>query len=155
MIYHVLPEMESFSAHKGGAIAHSVATFLRSDPSGVVVCLDADDTWGLKPENILIVPGLRAYAAIRGRRFLPLWVVRPILRQIYQPLLSRLKEGDIVWCNNRPFFAAALAGPVHSKGAKLIYQSHDVLDKYHYRTAFNSFMPDATIFVSDFFVVPA
>jgi hypothetical protein len=123
MIYHLLLEAEVFSAYRGGAIARTIANVMRLDPSSVVVCGDWDDTWGHGPDRILAIPALRRYARMKGRRFLPPWVSGPLLRRIFQPLLSRVVRGDIVWCHCQPFFSAALERSLHAKGAKLIHHS--------------------------------
>jgi hypothetical protein len=36
-----------------------------------------------------------------------------IFRSAFQPLVSRLKPGDIVWCHNQPFYCAALEAAIH------------------------------------------
>jgi spore coat protein SA len=149
MIYHLLPETETFSAYRGGAISKNIANIMRFDSSRVVVCQSADDTWGYGPDRILVIPELRAYARIRGRKRLPAWMFVAFLRHIFRPLLSRLNAGDIVWCHNQPFWGAALERSIHLKGAKLVYHSHDGESRYGILTAFRAFTADAYIFVSD------
>ena len=46
MIYHLLPELEVFSAYRGGALAKNIANIMRFDSSRMVVCHAADDTSG-------------------------------------------------------------------------------------------------------------
>jgi spore coat protein SA len=150
MNYHLLPELEPFSASKGGALARDIANIMRWHPSDMVACLAADETWGYSADRILIIPGLRLYSRIRGRRFLPLWVTGLLLRKSFQPLLSRLQSGDVVWCHNQLIFSAALAKEIHRKGAKLVHHFHDGHAPSSARKALSSFMPDASIFVSDF-----
>src|SRR5271154_6340634 len=109
MIYDVLPEMEEFSAQRGGAISKIVANLIRLDDSRVVVCSAADGSWGLGTDRIVVIPALLAHGKIRGRRFIPGWMERLFYRQAYRSFLSRLKCGDIVWCHNQPLIAEALA----------------------------------------------
>ncbi len=150
MIYHLLPELEPFSAYRGGALSHTVANLMRLDPSRSVVCVDADDTWGFESERILVIARLELYSRIRARRLFPLWIASPVLRWVYEPLLATLKRGDIVWCHNRPLYAAALEKSVHAAGAKLICHFHDGLDVGPIRRVLRVFTPDACIFVSEY-----
>jgi spore coat protein SA len=149
MIYHLLLEAEVFSAYRGGAIARTIANVMRLDPSCVAVCGDWDDTWGHGPERILAIPALRRYARMKGRRFLPPWISGPLLRRIFQPLLSRVVRGDIVWCHCQPFFSAALERSLHAKGAKLIHHSESSVAVHVARPAFRRFTPDAYVFCSE------
>ncbi len=150
MIYHVLPELEPLSASRGGALAHTVANILRLDKSRIAVCPDVDDTWGFRPDRVIVVPELRVYARIRGRRFIPIFILAPILRRAYRIMLSRLTPRDIVWFHNRPAFAAALGLTIRSIGAKVVCHLHDGNDVLASQLAFKRFAPDATIFVSDY-----
>ncbi len=150
MNYHLLPELEPFSALRGGALARDVANIMRYNPTDVVVCLRADGTWGYGADRILIIPGLRAYNRIKGKRLLPTWMVGPPLRRMFQPLLSRLKSGDVVWNHNQLVYSSALGHSIHRKGAKLIHHFHDGHAPYGTRSALSSFTPDASIFVSEF-----
>ena len=119
---------------------------MRWNPSSVVVCADGDDTWGYGSDRVLVIPQLRAYARIKGRRRLPFG---PVLRHIFQPLLSRIQRDDLVWCHSQPHFSAALERPLHAKGAKLIHHSDSSIAGYANRIAFQKFTPDAFIFVSE------
>jgi spore coat protein SA len=149
VIYHLLPEREPFSAFSGLAIAGHVANVMRFDAEGIVVCESSDDSWGFGPERQLILPALRGYGRIRARRHLPLWLAGPLLRCIFRPLLSRLKDGDIVWCQSQRAFAAALAGPIHAKGAMLIYHAHNSLADRQSLSVFKAFTPDVCVFNSE------
>jgi len=150
MIYHLLPEWESFSAFQGGAVSKDIANIMRFEESRIVVCRSSDQTWGFPANRILVIPGLSGYAKTRARRFFPAWICAPILRRVFQPLVSRLKRGDIVWCHSQPFFAAALGREIHSRGAKLIFHAHNFISGPLVRTKFRHFDPDAVIFVSEF-----
>jgi spore coat protein SA len=150
MIYHVLPDLEKFSAFGGGALAHTVAHLMKLDPSRSVVCFSADDTWGFSNERIHVMAGGQKFAGIRGRRHFPPLITGPIFRSIYRPLLDMVKPGDIVWLHNSPGVGAALQKQLRRKGAKLIYHCHDAVDHRAFRLAFLAFKPDAYIFVSDY-----
>jgi glycosyltransferase involved in cell wall biosynthesis len=150
MIYHLIPELEAFSAVRGGALARDVANIMRWNPTDMVVCIDADETWGLPPERALVIPALRSFNRLKAKRFLPLWFTTPLLRRIFQPLISILKQGDIVWCHNQLVFSAALQGDIRAKGAKLAHHFHDGHAPHSARAALNALKPDSSIFISDF-----
>ena len=149
MKYHLLAEGDNFSVYRGNAVAKNVATVMRLDDSTAVVSPYSDDSWGFGPDRILEIPQLRVYDRIRGRKRLPTWVTGAYFRHIYRPLLSRLKEGDIVWCHNQPHVSAALAVPLRARGAKLVFHFHDLWNVQMAQAAFKSFVPDACVFVSD------
>lgn len=125
MIYHLLPEWEVFSADRGGALAKDVANIMLFDPLTLVVCQRADHTWGFAQDRILAIPGLRTYDRIQAKSYLPRWILWPYLRRVYHPLLSRLKNGDVIWCHNQPGILAGLALPARLKNVKLIFHSHN------------------------------
>ena len=149
MIYHLLPGNESFSAISGLAISHDVANIMGYDDSALVVCRDSDDSWGFAPDRSLVIPGMRIFGRMKGRKYIPRWITTPFFRRIFQPLISVLKAGDIVWCHNQPFFCAAIAPLIRAKGAMLVYHAHNPLTDRPTRSAFKVFTPDACIFVSD------
>ena len=149
MIYHLLTELEPLSVSTGGALSKDVANILLHDPMRKAVCISTDGTWGFAQDRLFVPPLLTRYRKIRGRRFLPLWIHRPLLRFVFRPLLEKLREGDLVWCHNQPFFAAALEEEIHKRRAKLVYHAHDGNANYAVRNAFASFTADAYIFVSN------
>ena len=149
MIYHLLPELEQFCTRRGGAISKNVANIMRFDQFRAVVCSASDGSWGHEPDRIVVIPELLLYSKLKGRRFLPAWIRGPFFRRIFEPLLSRLKRGDIVWLHHQPYIAAALEQSIHLAGAKLIYQAHDPYVPNTARAAFKSFTPDAWIFDSE------
>jgi spore coat protein SA len=150
VIYHILPEIEVFSAYHGGAIAKNVANMMRFDSSRVVVCQSFDDTWGYGEDRILVIPELRNFAKLhRSRSVLPAWATNWFFRRAFQPLFARLAKGDIVWCHSQPAFCAAIGQIVREKRAKLIYHSHSSLSPFYKRLKFRLFTADAVIFVSD------
>jgi spore coat protein SA len=140
--------MEPFSEFRSGAIAKNVADIMRLDDSRIAVCSAADDAWGFSPDRIILVPELRAYAKIRGRHRLPARLTAMFFRYVFKRLLARISDQDIVWCDNQPYFAAALEKSIHSKNAKLIYHAHDGIASPQVRRALCSFSADAYIFVS-------
>jgi len=149
MIYHLLPELEQFCTQHGGAISKNVSNIMRFDESRVVVCSASDSSWGFPSERIVVIPELLPYGKLKGRRFLPSWITGPFFRHVFRPLLSRLKQDDIVWCHNQPYFAAALEKSVHATGAKFILHAHDPHIPSTARNAFKSSSPDAWVFVSE------
>jgi len=150
MIYHLLPELESFSAMKGGALARDIANIMRMNSSHRVACAQADETWGFNSERILLLPGLHRYDAVRAKRFLPIWVTAGLIRSAFKPLMARLQPGDVIWNHNQLMFSAALSSTIKAKGATLLHHFHDGHITYAGRSAMKAFVPDATIFVSDF-----
>jgi spore coat protein SA len=150
MIYHVLPDLEMFSAFGGGALAHTVANLMKLDPSRSVVCLSADDTWRLPKERIHVMAGLQKFARIRGRRHLPPLITGPIYRSVYRPLLDLLQPGDIVWLHNSPGVGTALQKQLRRKSVRIVYHCHDAVDHPALRLAFEALRADAYIFVSEF-----
>ena len=149
MIYHLLPGNESFSMFSGLAIARDVANMMRFESSSIVVCRDSDNTWGFTQDRILVIPGMRIFGRMRGRKYIPRWITTPFFRRMFRPLLSVIQSGDIVWCHNQPFWCAALAPLIRARGAKLVYHAHNPLTDRPHRSAFRVFNPDACIFVSD------
>ena len=149
MIYHVLHELEEFCTRSGGAVAKNVANILLRDPVRSVVCSKADDSWGIDPSRIIEIPELLPYKTIKGRRLIPACIKGPFFRSVFQPLLSRLKPGDIVWCHHQPYFAAALDRVIRSRGAKLFYHVHDPYVPRTAKSAFLSFKPERWIFISE------
>jgi glycosyltransferase involved in cell wall biosynthesis len=149
MIYHLLPEWETFSAYRGGAVAKNVANMMQRDRSRVVVCEAADDTWHFGADRVFVIPGLRVYSCIKGKRFLPLWIHKMLLHLLFRTFLSKVKDGDIVQCHAEPYFSVVLEKPIHLKGAKLIFHSHSPLIPQHVARLFRSFTADRYIFVSE------
>jgi len=147
MIYHLLDE--PFSAESGLAIAGVVANMMRFDENSVAVCPETDFTWGFGADRIVIVPQLNVLGKRIGLRFLPLSIARPLICRIFDAVLSRLGSGDVVWCHNLPYVAAALEQAIHSRGANLIYHSHNSLDFYKKGPTFKNFTADAFIFNSE------
>jgi spore coat protein SA len=150
IIYHVLPEKESFSALSGLAISRDVANLMRFDLSMIAVCESADDSWGFPEDRILVIQELRMVGRMRARKHIPLWITGPIFRSIFSPLLSKLKSGDVVWFHGQPFFAAALGVAIREKGARLIYHAHNLVIEPPSVAAFKACEADASIFVSEF-----
>ena len=153
VIYHLLDE--PFSAYTGLALSSFVANMMRFDERSVVVCSQADDTWGFTSDRILVKPQLRILTAVirgskmRGWRYVPLSIRRQIICLMFGSVLSRLESGDTVWCQNWPYVAEALEPAIHTRGAKLIYRAHNSLAPYSVRGLFKSFAPDALVFNSE------
>jgi spore coat protein SA len=153
MIYYIVGE--PFSACTGLALANIAANLMRFDKSSVVVCPEADDTWGFSEDRIVVIPQLGLLAAeirgssMRGWRFIPSRLRRRLICHLFGSVLSRLKSEDIIWCYNWPYVAEALEPETHSKGAKLIYHAQNSLAPYVERALFKSFTPDALVFNSE------
>jgi spore coat protein SA len=149
MIYDLLPELEEFCPNRGGAISKVVANTMRFDACRVVVCSAANNSWGFDRGRIITVPELLIYDKIRGRRFLPAWLKERFYRRAYRPLLSKLQPGDIVWCHNQAYLAAALKKHIRRLSARLVYQVHDRHIVSTAEPILRSLSPDAWVFVSE------
>src|SRR5271154_3951204 len=103
--YHLLTEAEPFSDFNGGAISRWAGNILRNTSNSVVVCPSADNTWNFAPDSIAVLPRLKLYKGMRRCISHAPWLVhRRFIRWIFDPLLERLRPGDIVWIHNRPEF---------------------------------------------------
>ncbi len=125
MVYHLLPELEQFDPFRGGALAKIVAQWMRADDSIVLTCATAEHTWSYLQGRTVVIPGLKFYATIPRRRFIPQTFMAPLFRRMYAALLARLQPNDVVWCHHQPYIALALAKQIGARGAKLIYHAHD------------------------------
>ncbi len=153
MIYHFLDE--PFSTYNGLALSSFVANMMRFDECSVVVCPQADDSWGFASDRIFVKPQLHILTSVirgskmRGWRYVPLSIRRQTICLMFGSVISRLESGDTVWCQNWPYVAEALEPAIHTKGAKLIYRAQNSLAPYAARGLFKSFNPDAIVFNSE------
>jgi spore coat protein SA len=146
MIYHLL--CEPFSAYSGLALSNVTANMMRFDETSIVVCPQADDTWGFSPDRIMVVPQSRV-GNIRGWQHVPLRIRRRVFCRIFESVLSELRGGNIVWCHNWAGIAEALEQGIHAQGAKLIYHAHNSLAARAARNGLRFLHPDALIFNSE------
>lgn len=149
MIYHLLPKGEIFSEFRGGAVPKLLVNLMSIGSSKVVTSRRASDIWDCSSDQILVPPLLSLYCKLKGRRLLPLWLNKLMLRVVFHGFILNLKNDDVVWCHNDPFYAAALEQSLHRKGAKLIYHCHDRYANRARCSALRSFTADAYIFVSE------
>ena len=112
MIYHLLPGAESFSMFSGLALARDVANMMRFDESAIVVCREADDSWGFPADRSLVIPQMRIFGRMKGRKYIPRAITTPFFRHIFKPFLAALKSGDIVWVP-QPAILERCAGAIH------------------------------------------
>ena len=101
----------------GLALARDVANMMRFDESAIVVCREADDSWGFPADRSLVIPQMRIFGRMKGRKYIPRAITTPFFRHIFKPFLAALKSGDIVWVHNQPFWSAALAPLIRAKVA--------------------------------------
>jgi spore coat protein SA len=121
MIYHVLPEVEPFSEHHGGALSRWAANVLRGDKNSIIVCPWADSSWGFPSEQVWSFAGLRHFvwsSRIVRSRFLASRL--SLLRLLFAPLSNKLQRGDTVYIHNRPEFALALSPICRRKSARIV-----------------------------------
>jgi spore coat protein SA len=153
MIYYLLNE--PFSSSRGLALSRIVASMMRKDDASVVICPEADDSWGFPSERVRVVRRLLPLSLIlkgsnmRGWRFLPVSVRRFIICRLLSSLLSLLKAPDIVWCYNWPYVAEALERATRFRGALLVYHAQNSIAAYDRVPLFHTFKPDAYVFNSE------
>lgn len=126
-IFQVLSEAEPFSAYYGGGTSRWTANVVRDDADTIILCPEADDTWGFPGNRVRPVPGLLQYRRlIKATRHRQPWAVTKFfLRRALKSGLQDLGTGDIVWIQNRPEFAAAISSFVKQRGAKLVVHMHN------------------------------
>ena len=124
--YHLLTEAEPFSEFHGGAISRWAGNVLRHTSHSVVVCPSADDTWKFAPQSITLLARLDLYKALRrGIAHLPWFFHRRLILWIFDPILARLRPGDVLWIHNRPEFAVALTPLVHRARGRVVLHLHN------------------------------
>jgi spore coat protein SA len=124
MTYHFLPEAETFSEFKGGAISRWAAKVLRDEPNTIIVCSSADDTWGFAPERVHLAPAIRTYLKFRGRRHYPPQLSGSLLRHFYGRDLPTFQPGDVIWVHGVPAIAEALLSAAKRAGARVVFHLH-------------------------------
>lgn len=145
----MLPEGEPFSEFHGGAISRWVANVLRGDATGVVVCVDADDSWGAPVDSVLTMGWMRNYGRLLRSGYRVPWLLRTVLlRRGFGRLLRQLKANDIVWVHNRPEVAAALCDAVHRVGARIVLHMHNAHLQTSSRKAIRELDVDRIVYVS-------
>lgn len=151
-IFQVLSEAEPFSAYYGGGTARWTANVVRDDADTIVVCPESDGTWGFPSERVRSVPAMVQY-----RKFLKLskhrapWIVKKyLLKKALQSGLHDLLPGDIVWIQNRPEFASAIAPFVKKRKAKLVLHMHNSHIVGSPRQYIQSLRADKIVFCSKF-----
>ncbi len=148
-VFHVLPECERFSEFHGGAISRWVANVLRGDGTGVVVCVEADDSWGVSANSVISMGWMRRYSALLRSGYRTPWLLRKwSLRRGFRGLIEQLTAGDTVWVHNRPEVAAAICAPVHRAGAKTVLHMHNLHLQATSRRAMRELDVDRIVYVS-------
>jgi spore coat protein SA len=126
MIYHLLSEAEMFSERTGGAISRWAANVLRNGTE-VVVCPSFDSSWGFPSQRIYCLPNwkLMNFPVHPIVYRLPWIVQKEVYLRVFQPLLQKLKPGDIVYVHNAPESASVLSTVVARHGARVILHMHN------------------------------
>ncbi len=151
MIYHVLPEVEPFSEHHGGALSRWVANVLRGDNHSTIVCPWADSSWGFPSEQVWSFAGLRNFvwsSRIVRSRFLASRLA--LLRLLFAPLSNKLQKGDTVYIHNRPECALALSPICRRKDVHIVLHMQNSHLMGWFPIAPSSLDVDAMVFCSDF-----
>ena len=152
MIYHLLTESEPFSEHFGGALSRWAANVLRGDENSIIVCPWADTSWNFPSRRTITLEGLRAYKRwapfFRRHSFGPF---RPaLLNRVLNPLVEKLREGDVLYIHNRPEYAMALHSHCRRLGVKLILHMQNSHLTYCSKRVLNRIKLDAFVFCSSF-----
>jgi spore coat protein SA len=126
-IYHLLDEAEQFSEFSGGAISRWVANVLR-DRRETIVCPSFDTSWGYPVSRLFRLPSWDRCNQVHPLLYRSPWMIqKPIYRRVLQPLLERLKRGDILYIHNRPECADVLASIADQRGIRLVLHMHNSL----------------------------
>ncbi len=127
MIYHLLPETETFSEHGGGAQSRWVANVLRADAGAKIVCARADSTWQFPADRIIRVSGLAQYGdALRSSRGRMPWSLRlAMCRALFTSFAARLRAGDVVYIHNRPELVAILRDVLGPGKIRIVLHLHN------------------------------
>jgi spore coat protein SA len=154
--YHLLTESEPFSEFHGGAISRWAGNVLRDTPAAIVVCPSVDASWNFPPESVLVLSNMVRYRRLRRYRHRLPWVIhRAAIRQVFRPLLKRLRSGDVVWIHNRPDFALALTQRIHRMGAKVVLHLHNSHLAEWPEELMRQVQVDQLVFVSNFLLKQA
>jgi spore coat protein SA len=125
MIFHLLNESEMFSEKTGGAISRWAANVLRSGTE-VVICPSADSSWGFPTERIYCMPNWRHTSPIHPVLYrLPWMLQKEVYLRVFQPLLNKVRPGDILYVHNAPESASVLASVANRHGIKVILHMHN------------------------------
>jgi spore coat protein SA len=127
MVYHILPEGESFSDHQGGAISRWAANVLCHDEDGVVIAPSSDDSWEFDSARILPLPALRRYHRVLSicRNRLPVGLRVRQAGAIFKDLCSSMLDRDVVYVHNRPELAAGIHLVYPRRRFKLVLHLHN------------------------------
>jgi glycosyltransferase involved in cell wall biosynthesis len=148
-VFHVLPECEPFSEFHGGAISRWVANVLRGDGTGVVVCVEADDSWGVSANSVMNMGWMRRYSRVMRSGYRTPWLLRKwSLRRGFRGLIEQLQAGDTVWVHNRPEVAAAICAAVRRAGARMVLHMHNLHLQTTSRKAMQELDADCIVYVS-------
>jgi spore coat protein SA len=149
--YHLLTESEPFSEFVGGAISRWAGNVLRNTSGSVVVCPSADGSWKFRPESICLLPGLKLYKPLRWHLFRLPWLLHcRVIRDLFRPLLARVRRGDVVWIHNRPEFALALTPHIRRCGARVVLHLHNSHLANGPASLMEQISVDRLVFVSEF-----
>jgi spore coat protein SA len=125
MIYHLLNELENFSERIGGAISRWAANVLKTGEE-VVVCPDADSSWGFPAERVYCLPNWGRIAPLHPLMYRLPW---PLQQKAYllalKPLLERVRPGDVIYVHNAPESVSVLATVADRLGIKVVLHMHN------------------------------
>ncbi len=125
MVYHLLPEVEPFSEHAGGALSRWAANTLRID-TGKIICPWADASWGFDSQRIFTQAGMRIYGKVLKKRQFRLRIAHRVrvLRWLMKGIVRELREGDVLYIHNRPEYVLALP-PAEKRNFRVVLHMHN------------------------------
>jgi spore coat protein SA len=125
MIYHLLCESEMFSEQRGGAISRWAANVLK-DGEEVVICPSSDSSWGFADDRVYCMPNWSRTSPIHPLLYrLPWFLQKKIYLHVFEPLLQRIKPGDVIYIHNAPETASVLATVADKHNIKVVLHMHN------------------------------
>ena len=127
LIYHLLPEVESFSEEAGGSLSRWTANILRHDDAQII-CPAADRSWGFAEKRVHPQNGLRIYGNfLKRRKFRLRTSIRvSIVERLLERVIRVLKNEDILYIHNRPEYVLAVGKNANAHAAfKVVLHMHN------------------------------
>jgi len=154
-VHHILPEVEPFSEHFGGALSRWTANVLANDKSAVILAPWFDQTWNFDSERIRSSAKLRTYRHFLSlcRDRVPSKLRRLLVSFFLRTAFSEAAPEDIVYVHNRPEFAAAIQAAYPRRRFKLILHMHNSHLLHHPKEFARC--ADLTVFCSSFLLQEA
>ncbi len=117
-VYHILADSEPFSRSAGGASAQWIAGVVTAAglrEETIVVCPEADDSWGFP--YVWVAPEMGKISLLpRPLQHPILWRRRArFYARLLRGFVGRLERGDVIYVHNRPEMALAMVWAQHGR----------------------------------------